>query len=351
MRLLFDISHPVQVHVFRPVIEACRGLGHEVRVIARDKDVTLPLLAHFGIACEVLAPTGRGLLGFVRELVVREARMVARARRFRPDLIVGTSAHAARVARVSGARSVVMSDDDAAAVPVFRWLAYPLATVIVTPSCLRHEDHGPPPPPVRGLPAALLPAPEPLPSGSRSSGVSSASRTARRSACCGSARSPPITTAASAGSARMPSAACSERVAGRFRLFVSSEKPLPAALEPLRVRVAPHRMHDVLAAAAFFVGDSQSMTAESAVLGVPAFRLNDFVGRISYLRELEDYGLAFGFRRGEEDALLGALERTLAMPDRPAVFAARRERMLRDKGDPLPWLMALLAELSGARAA
>lgn len=350
MRLLFDISHPVQVHLFRPVIEACRGLGHEVRVIARDKDVTLALLAHFGIACEVLAPTGRGLFGFVRELVVREARMAGRARRFRPDLIVGTSAHAARVARVSGARSVVMSDDDADAVPVFRWLAYPLATVIVTPSCLRHEDHGRRHRVYEGYQQLFYLHPQrfrPDPLVRRELGLEAGE-------AFGLLRLSALAAHHDRGVRGLSEAAVrrvQERVAGRFRLFVSSEKPLPASLEPLRVRLAPHRMHDVLAAAAFFVGDSQSMTAESAVLGVPAFRLNDFVGRISYLRELEDYGLAFGFRQGEEDGLLAALDRTLAAPDRTAVFAARRERMLRDKGDPLPWLMALLRELSGARAA
>jgi predicted glycosyltransferase len=350
MRLLFDISHPVQVHLFRPVIEACRAAGHEVRVIARDKDVTLPLLRHFGIEAEVLAPTGRGLFGFVRELVVREARMASRARRFRPDLIVGTSAHAARVARVSGARSVVMSDDDADAVPVFRWLAYPLATVIVTPSCLRHEDHGRRHRVYDGYQQLFYLHPNrfrPDPSVRRDLGLADGER-------FGLLRLSALAAHHDRGVRGLSGDAVQgvrDRVAGRFRLFVSSEKPLPESLEPLRVRVPPHRLHDVLAAAAFFVGDSQSMTAESAVLGVPAFRLNDFVGRISYLRELEEYGLAFGFRLGEEGALLDALERTLAEPDRPAVFAARRARMLEQKGDPLPWLLALLAELSGARAA
>jgi uncharacterized protein len=350
MRLLFDINHPVQVHLFRPVIEACRASGHEVRVIARDKDVTLPLLEHFGIACEVLAPTGRGLFGFVRELVVREARMMARARRLRPDLILGTSAHAARVARVSGARSLVMSDDDAAAVPAFRWLAYPLATVIVTPSCLRHEDHGRRHRVYEGYQQLFYLHPHrfrPDPLVRRELGLAEGEAFGLLRLSALAAHHDRGIRGLSADAVR----GVRERVEGRFRLFVSSEKPLPSALEPLRVRVAPHRMHDVLAAAAFFVGDSQSMTAESAVLGVPAFRLNDFVGRISYLRELEEYGLAFGFRLGEEQALLDALERTLAEPDREAVFAARRARMLGEKGDPLPWLLALLGELAGARAA
>jgi hypothetical protein len=243
-----------------------------------------------------------------------------------------------------------MSDDDAAAVPVFRWLAYPLATVIVTPSCLRHEDHGRRHRVYEGYQQLFYLHPHrfrPDPLVRRELGLAEGE-------AFGLLRLSALTAHHDRGIRGLSADAVRgvrERVEGRFRLFVSSEKPLPAALEPLRVRVAPHRMHDVLAAAAFFVGDSQSMTAESAVLGVPAFRLNDFVGRISYLRELEEYGLAFGFRLGEEQALLDALERTLAEPDREAVFAARRARMLGEKGDPLPWLLALLGELAGARAA
>jgi predicted glycosyltransferase len=54
-----------------------------------------------------------------------------------------------------------------------------------------------------------------------------------------------------------------------------------------------------MAFAEFFIGDSQSMTVESAVPGVPAIRVNDFVGRISAVRELETAGLCFGFSPDE----------------------------------------------------
>jgi hypothetical protein len=91
------------------------------------------------------------------------------------------------------------------------------------------------------------------------------------------------------------------------------------------------------------------MTAEAAVLGVPAYRLNDFVGRISYLRELEAEGLARGFVPGQEDALVVAIEREVARPDpeRPRV----RQRWLDRVGDPLPWFLRLLDDVAGPRAA
>lgn len=54
-------------------------------------------------------------------------------------------------------------------------------------------------------------------------------------------------------------------------------------------------MHHVMAFASLYIGDSQTMAAEAGVLGVPFVRFSDFVGRIWYLRELEDkYELGYG---------------------------------------------------------
>jgi uncharacterized protein len=341
MRLLFDVNHPVQVHLLRPVVQHFAARGDACRVVARDKDVTLALLRYYGMDAETLTPIGRGRLGSVRELLVREWRLLRLARRFRPALIVGTSVHAARVARLCGARSVVINDDDAAAVPFFARLAYPLATRIVTPACLSHESHGAghatyaanqqlfylhpkrftPDPAVRG---ELGLAPHEKYGLVRLSALSAhhdrGVRGVSEALVDGVRRSLP------------PS----------MRLFISSEKPLPATLAQLRLPLPVERMHHVLAGAEFCVGDSQSVTAEAAVLGTPALRLNDFVGRISYLRELEQRELAFGFKPGQETGLLQCLRALSADPDRRTRFARRREKLLADTIDPLPWFVDLL---------
>lgn len=347
MRLLFDINHPVQAHVFRPVVDALRARGDECRLVARDKDVTLGLLERFGQAAQVLAPIGRGPAGWLRELALREARLLRLARRTRPHLIVGTTVSGARVARLTGGRSVVVNDDDASAVPFFRWLAYPLASVIVTPECLRHEGHAR----QRTYPGCqqlfyLHPrrfSADPdvrrelgLEPDERYGLVRLSARAAHHDRGVRGLGEDTIT--------RLQAA-----LGGRVRLFVSAESPLPPSLEPLRLPVEAHRIHDALALASFYVGDSQSMTAEAAVLGVPAFRLNDFVGRISYLRELEDVGLARGFVPEQEDALVAAIESEVSRPDPER--ADRRRRWLDRVGDPLPWFLQLLDEVAGPRAA
>lgn len=109
-----------------------------------------------------------------------------------------------------------------------------------------------------------------------------------------------------------------------------------------------------MAFASLYIGDSQTMAAEAGVLGVPFVRFNDFVGRIGYLRELEDvYELGYGInatplaanssiRRYDDSVqpsgvveLYKRVEQLVAMPseERRATFQSRREKMLSDKID------------------
>lgn len=345
MRFLFDVNHPAHVHLFRGTLESLRGRGHECRVTARDKDVTTRLLESYGLDYTVPAPIGRGVLGWTREFVQREVGLVALSRRFRPHVIAGTSINAARVARWVGARSVVLNEDDASVVPIFARLAYPLASAIVTPECLAYERHGARHhtyPSYQELfylhPSRFVP----------DSSVRAELGLAERDLY--------VLVRLSALDAHHDRGVrgVSADFLGRLRamvegaglrLFISSEKPLDPQWEPCRLHLPPERAHDALAFAEFFVGDSQTMTAEAAVLGTPAFRINDFVGRLAYLAELERYGLAFGFRPGEEARLLEALSALLANPRRREEMAARRGKMLAERIDPLPWLVALLERL------
>ena len=109
--------------------------------------------------------------------------------------------------------------------------------------------------------------------------------------------------------------------------------------EKYRIRINPLDMHHVMAFASLYIGDSQTMAAEAGILGVPFVRFNDFVGRIGYLRELEDtYHLGFGIKAsapGSVDQLCKRVEELVEMKagERQATFQQRRQAMLQDKID------------------
>ena len=137
-------------------------------------------------------------------------------------------------------------------------------------------------------------------------------------------------------------------------IYITSERPLEPQFEQFRIRINPLDMHHVMAFSSLYIGDSQTMAAEAGVLGVPFVRFNDFVGRIGYLRELEDvYQLGYGIHAtplaagspihradGSEqqsgvEALYAKVQELVAMKDeeRKALFQERRMKMLSEKID------------------
>ena len=137
-------------------------------------------------------------------------------------------------------------------------------------------------------------------------------------------------------------------------IYITSERPLEPQFEQYRIKINPLDMHHVMAFASLYIGDSQTMAAEAGVLGVPFVRFNDFVGRIGYLRELEDvYELGYGIhasplpadsliRRNDDsvqpsgvEELYKRVEALVATPSeqRRNVWAERRTQMLDDKID------------------
>ena len=82
------------------------------------------------------------------------------------------------------------------------------------------------------------------------------------------------------------------------------------------------------------------MTAEAAVLGTPAIRCNSFVGKISYLEELEHkYGLTYGFLPSEKDKMLDKISELLSMKNLSIEWHKRRRQMLSEKLDLTSWLV------------
>ena len=121
------------------------------------------------------------------------------------------------------------------------------------------------------------------------------------------------------------------------RIYITSERELEPQFEPYRIKINTLDMHHVMAFSTLYIGDSQTMAAEAAVLGVPFVRFNDFVGRIGYLNELENvYHLGFGIKASEDGAaerMYEVVEDILATPNLKEEWQLRRQKMLSEKID------------------
>lgn len=334
-RVLADIGHPSQAWVLRPVLSDLMRRGAEVDVVAREKDALPALLAAFKIPFSVPVSRGRGLPGQVREFAQRETHIVTRAIRTRPALLIGSSFHIARAGILSGGASMVFNEDDAKVVPLIRWLAYPLASRIVTPRCLTFEAYG-----ERHL---TYPGSQKLfylhPNRFRADESVRKHVGPGRYAICRLSALDAHHDRNVRGIAIEDILALQGELAD-VRLLISSERPLPESLSAHGLHLPPELMHHALAFAEFFIGDSQSMTVESALLGVPAVRVNDFAGRISIIQELESAGLCFGFKPDEGRRAVDLALQLARGSGARQIWSERRLRYIDACGDPLPWLLA-----------
>jgi len=340
MRFLFQLNHPAHYHLFKHAMAGLRARGHRVIVAVRDKDVLLDLVE--GEEVVNVAPKYRksGLASVGRDLLERDRRVYALARDFRPDVMVGTAVEITHAGRLLGIPSVFLGEDDARVVLLGSLACYPFATHLLAPDACdnwvwnRKTIH------YRGFQKLAYLHPRyfrPDPARVTMLGESYALiRISALAAYHDQGRS---------GITRDVLRGLVDRLAAHGRVYISSEKPLEPEFANLRLPTNVHDIHHVLYHARMYIGDSQSMAMEAAMLGVPNIRVSDFVGKIGVLNEVEQrWQLSMGFRPDAVDRVTKQMEAFLADPGTRAEWRARREAMVADKISVTDFLIWFLEE-------
>ncbi|MBN1126821.1 MAG: DUF354 domain-containing protein, partial [Sedimentisphaerales bacterium] len=266
MRILVDIAHPAQVHFFRHAIRAWQDHGHTVAVTALDKEVTLGLLEHFGIAYrQVNTPRLPAWLRLVR-MLGRDGRLLQFCREFRPDVLTAVGGIWAAQAGFLLRRPVVLWDDT----EHHKWghrAAWPFATQIHCPDCYKL-------PPVRKQrlyagchelaylhPKRFTPQSQIM----RELGIDPTERyCVVRLVAWGAQHD-----VGQHGIEIDKRTELIRTLAERTRVYITSEASLPEELAPYRLCIPPHQIHHVLAFASLVVTEGATMASESALLATP----------------------------------------------------------------------------------
>lgn len=130
-----------------------------------------------------------------------------------------------------------------------------------------------------------------------------------------------------------------EDLIGKYQIIKSVEDEKSHQIEPWD-------MHHILAFSKMIISDSQTMTVEGSVLGVPSIRINTFVGKSTLIAELEDkYKLAIGILPHDEDLILETIQSILDDPETDRIWAQRRVNLLTEKSDLNQWMIDFFESL------
>jgi len=326
------MGHPAHFHYFKYAIHSLRSKNIEVHIAINKKDILEDLLINEGFDYTVIrGKRSNGFLGLLKSLIVTEIKLLSFIRRKKIQLLIGiTFSFFAR--RVAGIDVIVFNEDDADVVPKFVKLTYPNANYVMSPVVCNNgkweyksiKYHG-----YQKLaylhPNQFTPQKEIVEQYFKLDKPYFLIRFAQLTA-----HHDHNIKGIDTEIARK----IIEILKPHGKIFITSERALEPEFESYRLNINPLDIHHVMAFATLFVGDSQSMSAESGLLGVPFVRFNDFVGRIGYLNELEHvYELGYGIKTDNTEKLLSTISNIIHMKDRTEKFASNRKNMLRDKID------------------
>lgn len=332
-RFLFYMGHPAHYHNVSVAARMLADAGHAILFVARDKDVLVELVRRTPYDVRVMAARkGHRRPALLAHVLAREIRMLTYALRFRPDVLIGTDLVITHVAKLLRRPSLLLNEDDADQVPQLARYGYRFATAVMAPFCCGVGQYGARKIGYHGYhelaylhPAHFTPDRTKIAHLQAQKGEYFILRFSGLQAYHDTGRTGITTPLA---------IRLIELLRKHGTVYITSERPLSPELERYRLPVRPDEIHHALAFARMYVGDSQTMAAEAAVLGTPSIRFNDFVGKLSYLEELEHvYGLTVGIRTNQVQLLLDTAVKFGADESVRALWQSRRERMLAETVD------------------
>ncbi len=342
-KALFYLGHPAHFHLYKNAILSFPS--DEIVVCIKSKDVLEQLLQESGIAFLNIDSKSSGskknkvsiLLNFARRML----KLMGIILKNKPQRLVGSAAELGVLGKVLNIPSFILFEDDFEKVASFARIAGPTATYLICPDCCsawkwNHKKIGYP----SYHELAYLHPNHFTPDKKRVEKIFDLSKKnfIVRFSELGAYHDVGKTGITDDLARRLINILSEHGV-----VHITSERKLSPEFEPYRINIRASDIHHALYYAEMFIGDSQTMTAEAAVLGTPAIRFNDFVGELSYLEDLEkNYRLTTGVRTKDPEKLFVVLDEYLAIHDIKKEWTFRRNKMLEQKSDFSKNLLSLL---------
>lgn len=330
MRILIDILHPAHLHRLKYFILKMQKSGDEVLVVARNKEVTFDLLKKYNIPFVDTGVLGVGKAGRIKEYFQRLYRMIKAARKFKPDVLIGgdgvTIGPVGKILRIP---SVALADTEDAG--LISKISFPVVDRIVTPYCFE-KDLGAKQDRFNGFfELTYLNDKHFVPDislldkmGVAPGEVFFILRFVSWQACHDEGEE---------GLDLNQKRQLIAELSSHGKVLISSDGDLPEEFAKYAIR--PLGMHSVLYYSSLYFGDSQTMSIEAGLLGVPSIRCNSLVLKMharGQFTELQNkYGLVYSYSHFSEAFL--KLKEILSNPQSKKEWLEKREVLIKNTVD------------------
>lgn len=340
MKYIFELNHPKHYYQFKVVMQTLEQDGHDILVLARDKDVLLKVLEEECVPYKVFGKHNKSMARKVLGTLSLLRNYKKIARQFNPDVIVSkASYYGCFTAKRLHKKSVIFPDSEV--VKVTNKYVVPLCTKVVTPENFT-LDYGKKHIRVKGVFENCYLAPSVFSSDGSVVEQYNLHKPYAVFRFVGWFANHDVK---NSGFSLEEKVQMVKAVEPYMTVYISSEKDLPDELAKYKLPTPASSIHSVLSFADLYLGDSQTMATEAALLGTPAIRSNSFVGEndMSNFKMLEQkYGLlrnVAGF-----DNVLNLLKEW-ASSSRKAEWQEKQKLYFESVGDSNAEIIRILTEV------
>lgn len=332
---LIYCAHPAQYHFIKGTLKNLIQDGHKVKVLIKTKDILENLLIEDGMEYTNIQPKLRknNKLSILLASLQRTVSVIKEAIKFKADILIGTDSSIAQAAWILKKPAITTLEDDYDVIKNLAKLTFPFTTDILVPQeCPVGEKHTRKKIPYSGYMKLAYLRPNVF---TPDKSVLEKYNISEKFILIRLAK---LTAHHDSGIKGLNIALVHSVISFAknkgYTTYITSENRIDSSLEQYQLKIHYSDIHHILAFASLLISDSQSMSMEAAMLGIPSIRFSDFAGRISVLETLEkNYDLTFGIRTSEPENLQRKVHELLDYPNLHAEFQSRRQIMLADKID------------------
>lgn len=334
MNILIQLSHPAHFHLYKGTIKNLLAHEHNVHVIIKSKDILEDLLKESNLPYVNINEKAHrsSKLGILQDMLEREWKIWRYCLNHKIDLLSGSTPEVAHVGWLLGKYRINTGEDDASIVPLFFKMAGRFIQTELSPTTCNNGKYERKTIHYAGYHKLAYLHPNSFQPDKAI--VSKYFDPNKPYFILRFAQLKAYHDKGASGITNEIASKIIELLKPHGQIFITSERPLVPQFEKYRLQINPLDIHHVMAFSYLYIGDSQSMAVEAAMLGVPNIRFNSFAGKIGVLEELQNrYQLTYGIHSSDPNALYSKINELLNRPFIKNEFQARREIMLADKID------------------
>jgi predicted glycosyltransferase len=273
MKYILELNHPKHYYQFKHIRKNLINCGNEVVVLARDKDVLLSVLQEENVDYLIFGRHRKNMAAKIwgtLSILWNYAKIVKHEK---PDVIITkASFYGVFMAKIFGKKSIIFPDSEV--VTVTNKFVVPLCDKVVTPETFG-LNYGKKHIKVPGFFENCYLAPSVFIPNKKIIQQYGLKRPYAIFRFVGWFANHDVH---NGGFSLEEKLALVKAVEPFMTVYISSEKEMPEELKNYKLPTPASQIHSVLSFADLYLGDSQTMATEAALLATPSIRSNSFVG-------------------------------------------------------------------------